>query len=69
MVSIRHGLLTKKHPLVKTAFKVNQYYHTDWMIEDELLLELECLHVDAVYENFMYQVAGGTLQVNKAESL
>ena len=52
-----------------TAFKVNQYYHTDWMTEDELPLKLEGLNVDAVYENFVYQIAGDTLQVNENESL
>lgn len=52
-----------------TAFKVNQYYHTDWMAEDELPLKLEGLNVDAVYENFVYQIAGDTLQASKTESL
>lgn len=52
-----------------TAFKVNQYYHTDWMTEDELPLKLEGLNVDAVYENFVYQIAGDTLQANGNESL
>ena len=52
-----------------TAFKVNQYYHTDWMAEDELPLKLEGLNVDTVYENFVYQIAGGTLQANENESL
>ena len=52
-----------------TAFKVNQYYHTDWMAEDELPLKLEGLNVDVVYENFVYQIAGDTLQANESESL
>ena len=52
-----------------TAFKVKQYYHTDWMTEDELPLKLEGLNVDAVYENFVYQIAGDTLQANENESL
>ena len=51
------------------AFKVNQYYHTDWMTEDELPLKLEGLNVDAVYENFVYQIAGDTLQASDSESL
>jgi len=51
------------------AFKVNQYYHTDWMTEDELPLKLEGLNVDAVYENFVYQIAGDTLQASEHESL
>ena len=52
-----------------TAFKVNQYYHTDWMAEDELPLKLAGLSVDAVYENFVYQIAGDTLQAAEHESL
>ena len=52
-----------------TAFKVNHYYHTDWMTEDELPLKLEGLNVDTVYKNFVYQIAGDTLQANGNESL
>lgn len=52
-----------------TAFKVNQYYHTDWMTEDEIPLKLEGLNVDAVYENFVYQIAGDALQADDNESL
>ena len=52
-----------------TAFKVNQYYHTDWLVEDDLPLKLEGLNVDAVYENFVYQIAGDTLQAGESESL
>ena len=52
-----------------TAFKVNQYYHTDWMAEDELPLKLEGLSVDAAYENFVYQIAGDVLQPENGESL
>ena len=51
------------------AFKVSRYYHTDWMTEDELPLKLEGLSVDAVYENFVYQIAGDTLQAAEHESL
>lgn len=52
-----------------TAFKVNQYYHTDWMDEAELSLKLDGLSVDAVYENFVYQIAGDTLQAENGETL
>ena len=52
-----------------TAFKVNHYYHTDWMTEEEIPLKLEGLNVDSVYENFVYQIAGDTLQANGNESL
>ena len=49
-----------------TAFKVNRYYHTDWMPEEELPLKMEGLDLDAVYENFVRQVAGDVLQQAKA---
>lgn len=51
------------------AFKVNQYYHTDWMPEDELPLKLDGLNMDAVYEHFVYQIAGDTLQASGSDSL
>lgn len=44
------------------AFKVNGYYHTEWLAEDELPLKLEGLNVDAVYENFVRQIAGDRLK-------
>lgn len=43
------------------AFKVNGYYHTEWLTEDELPLKLEGLNLDAVYENFVRQIAGDKL--------
>lgn len=52
------------------AFKVNVYYHTEWMAEEELPLKMEGLNVDAVYENFVRQIAGGKLKTEVAgESL
>lgn len=44
------------------VFKVNSYYHTDWLAENELLLKLEGLNMDSVYENFVYQIAGDKLK-------
>lgn len=49
-----------------TAFKVNRYYHTYWMPESELPLKMEGLGIDAVYENFVRQIAGDTLQRTEA---
>ena len=46
----------------KTAFKVNKYYHTDWMPEDELILKIEGLNMDVVWENFIIQVGGVELE-------
>lgn len=52
------------------AFKVNGYYHTEWLVEDELPLKLEGLSVDAVYENFVRQIAGDKLKTESTgESL
>lgn len=52
------------------AFKVSGYYHTEWLAEDELPLKLEGLNVDAVYENFVRQIAGDKLKNETAgESL
>ena len=39
------------------------------MTEDELPLKLEGLNVDAVYENFVYQIGGDSLQAGDNESL
>lgn len=35
------------------AFKVDTYYYTDWLPEDELPLKVEGLSVDKLYENFV----------------
>ena len=40
------------------SFKVGRYYHTDWMPEDELTLEINGLNLDAVWDNFIIQVGG-----------
>ena len=45
----------------KAAFKVERYYYTEWLIEEELPLHLEGLTIDAVYENFIRQIAGDRL--------
>lgn len=43
------------------AFKVNEYYNTEWLVEEDLPLKMEGLNVDAVYENFVRQIAGDKL--------
>lgn len=43
------------------AFKVETYYHTDWMEEFALPLKSDGLNIDKVYENFVRQIAGETL--------
>ena len=53
----------------KTAFKVDRYYHTEWMDEAELPLHLEGLTLDAVYENFIRQIAGNNLRAGEDVTL
>lgn len=43
------------------TFKVNNYYHTDWLEADDIDLKLEGLDLDSVYENIVRQIAGDTL--------
>ena len=38
------------------AFKVSQYYHTEWLDESQLPLQLDGLNLDTVYENFVRQI-------------
>ena len=51
------------------AFKVNRYYHTEWMDENSLPLSIYGLDMDAVYENFVRQIAGEELQTDNSETL
>ena len=46
----------------KKAFKVNKYYHTEWMLEDELILDIEGLNMDAVWDNFIIQIGAVELE-------
>ncbi len=52
-----------------SAFKVNRYYHTVWMPEDELQLRIDGLNIDTVYESLVRQIAGDKLQADSGESL
>lgn len=40
------------------AFRVGDYYHTDWLEEAALPLKANGLNIDRVYENFVRQIAG-----------
>lgn len=44
------------------TFKVNSYYHTDWVKPDQLNFRLDGLNVDVIYDNFIRQIAGERLQ-------
>ena len=51
-----------------SAFKVDTYYHTDWLLEDVLVLKLAGLNMDSVYENYVRQIAGDALRVASSET-
>lgn len=51
------------------AFKVNRYYHTPWMPQDDLHFTVDGLDMDAVYESLVRQIAGDALQTGPGESL
>lgn len=52
-----------------SAFKVNRYYHTEWLDTDKLGLKPDGLSLDAVYENYVRQIAGDALDSGSGESL
>ena len=52
------------------AFKVNKYFHTKWLEENEMPVRIEGLNLDKVYENVVKQIAEDKLQfVEAGESL
>lgn len=51
------------------TFKVNRYYHTEWIPENELQFTISGLNMDAVYESLVRQIAGERLQAAPNESL
>lgn len=54
----------------KKSFQIKSYYHTEWFDENESPLRVEGMNIDAVYENFVRQIAGDKLiQSDPEESL
>lgn len=54
----------------KKSFQIKSYYHTKWFDENDSPLRMEGLNIDAVYENFVRQIAGDKLiQSDFEESL
>jgi hypothetical protein len=53
----------------KATFKVDRYYYTEWVEENQLPLHLEGLTMDAIYENFVRQIAGDSLNSNENATL
>lgn len=53
----------KEESAGNAAFKVNRYCATDWLEADSLALTVDGLDLDAVYENFIRQIAGDALTI------
>lgn len=51
------------------TFKVNRYYHTDWLTKDKIHFEIDGLNMDALYEGFIKRIAGDNLTINVNESV
>lgn len=51
------------------SFKVDSYYHTDWQNAGEISLSMDGLNMDAVYENFVRQIAAVNTPVQWNEDL
>ena len=58
-----------KEESTNTAFKVGNYYHTDWVTEDNFSLHIEGLTIDSVYENLVRLIAGNALDKGGNETL
>ena len=59
---MRLAVAYKETPDAKSAgVRVERYYHTDWMPVGEVVLRLEGLSMDAVYENLVRRIAGEAL--------
>ena len=50
-------------------FKVDSYYRTDWIDYNKVALSIEGLDLDRIYENFISQIAGDDLNLEKAEDI
>ena len=51
------------------SVQVKRYFYNDWMEEDDLSLRVEGLSTDAIYENWVRQIAGGELAKDTDHSL
>lgn len=61
-LSIAYKEATEKS---SAAFQLKECYHTAWMAQDALSLELTALNMDALYESLVRQIAGEALQAGK----
>ena len=64
---VRLAVAYKETPDAKsTGVRVERYYYTDWMPERDVVLRLEGLSMDAVYENLVRRIAGDALDGQSA---
>lgn len=40
------------------AFKVNKYYHTEWLAKQDLQIKIDGLDMDSIYTNLIRQIGG-----------
>lgn len=53
----------------KNAFKVEKYYYSDWMEEEEISIPVEGIDMDRVYENILRSIAGDRLSIDEDEDI
>lgn len=58
-----------KEESISSAFKVGNYYHTDWVTEVSFSVKIDGLNMDTIYENLVRQIAGNLLKQERNESL
>lgn len=49
------------------AFKVERYYHTDWMPRESLRFTIDGLDMDTVYESLVRQIGGAALRTAQTD--
>lgn len=60
---------TRRLRRARRPLRLTAIYSTDWLDEDDLPVHLEGLTLDAVYENFVRQIAGDALGAGESTSL
>ncbi|MHB1419804.1 MAG: DUF4391 domain-containing protein [Bacillota bacterium] len=51
------------------SFKVLQYYQTEWSAPEDIIVALNGLNMDALYDNLIVQIAGDVLDTGQAPDL
>ena len=64
---VKYAINFKEKSQGNIAYKVGNYYTTDWIQDDEININLQGFNLDEVYENFVRQIAGATLKKSHVE--